>query len=193
MPDLNFDPASRFNPVIAEWEIEHEDVFNLKRLLTISHDWLYSNGWRCIDSKDERFETLYNHKVLANGNIEHNIWWRAFLIPKKSEYVKWIFKLDFQTINMGKTKINGASSNKGDIIIRCKSYMMMDYQRKWRDHKILKYFHNYFMNKFYRDELEQFKIDLWNMTYELEAVIKEFMKLKHPVKIQKQFHPDKGV
>ncbi|MCC7574336.1 hypothetical protein KO361_01990 [Candidatus Woesearchaeota archaeon] len=194
MPDLNFQPAKDKDHVLqmAKWEIEHEDVLHLKNLYKLAHNWLMTHNFLSIDSNDDKIETMYFEKVLGNGNKEHHIWWRTHHIPDGSKYFKYYLKLDFQTLNMGKkeTTYKGKKlkSNFGDVIMRCESYLMIDYQKKWRKHPIMKYLYKYFLIYFYKDQIEYYKTDLWIKTYKLQDVIKQYLNLKTPEQMPEYFY-----
>lgn len=199
MPDLNFDPTG--DPLhvqfVGEFEIEHEDVFHLKNIYKLIFEWFGLHDFVGLDTNDDKIETLYFEKILGNGNSEHHIWWRAHNIPDGNDYYKYFIKLDFQTLNMGKHKVQSKgqsiSTNKGDLILRCQTYLMLDYQKKWQNHIILKHFDKWFINRIYKSKIDFLKTDLWIKTYKLQDTIKQYMQLKNPKKMRKPFHPELGV
>lgn len=198
MPDLNFDPTDTLhNQFVAEFEIEHEDTFHLKNIYKLIFEWFSTNKFVSLENNDDKIETLYWHRVLANGNVEHHMWWRAHYIPKDTKWYKYYLKLDWQTLNMGKTKVTHKGqqlgTNQGDLILRCKAYLMLDYNREWRDHSILKNFDTWFIKRIYKKKIDFLKTDLWVKTYKLQDVIKTYMKLKTPAEMPKSFHPDLGL
>lgn len=198
MPDLNFDPTDELrNKFVAEFEIEHEDVFHLKNIYKLIHEWFGLYGFVGLDTDNEKFETLYWHRVLSNGNVEHHIWWRAHHKPKDTKFYKYFLKLDFQTLNMGKKKVTHKgqqiSTNEGDLILRCKSYLMLDYDGAWRKHWFLKHFDTWFINRIYKQKIDFLKTDLWVKTYKLQDAIKQYMKLKNPSEMPKPFHEELGL
>ncbi|MCF7865982.1 hypothetical protein K9L67_05455 [Candidatus Woesearchaeota archaeon] len=198
MPDLKFDPEDKLhNLLIAEFEIEHEDTFHLKNLYKLIHEWFHMNKFVSVDNGDDKIESLYFHKVLGNGNVEHHMWWRAHNIPQGNKYYKYFLKLDFQTLNMGKDKVKkdgrDYSTNKGDLILRCKAWVILDYKHEWRNHPILKYFDKWYIKRIYKSQVDFLKGDLWVKTYKLQDVIKQYMKLKTPTKMPKPFHDELGI
>lgn len=198
MPDLMFDPEdSLHNQFVAEFEIEHEEAFHLKNLYKLLFEWFEINNFTSLDNSDDKIETLYWQRVLENGNLEHHIWWRTHLIPNKNKYYKYFLKLDYQTLNMGKHKVQHKgqqlSTNKGDVIIRCKAYVMLDYTGKWREHSILKMFEKWFIKRLYKKQIDFLKTDLWLKTYKLQDTIKQYLKLKNPSQMPKPFHPEQGL
>jgi hypothetical protein len=199
MPDLNLDPTDELHNIeVAEFEIEHEDVFHMKNLYKLIHDWFQLHEFKSVDDNDpEKFETLYFERILQNGNSEHHIWWRAHFIPKGNKYYKYFLKLDYQTLNMGKHEatVNGKKmkTNKGDVIFRCRAYLMLDYNKEWRNHSILKMFDHFFIKRIYKKQIDFLRTDLWLKTYKLHDVIKQYMELKTSREMPESFHPPLGV
>ena len=193
MPDKNFDPTDGEHILeIAKFEVEHEDVLHLKNLYKLIHNWLMTHNFVSLEDNDDKIETLYFEKVLGNGNKEHHIWWRTHHVPNGSKYFKYYLKFDFQTLNMGKkeTMYKGQKlkSNMGDVIMRCSTYLMIDYQKKLRTHALIKYFYRAFLTYIYKDQIEYFKTDLWIKTHKLQDVIKQYLNLKTPETMPEYFY-----
>jgi len=197
-PDPSFDLTdSNHVHYVAEFEIEREDVFHLKNLYKLIHEWFMMNGFVSIDSNDDKVETLYFQRILDNGNSEHHIWWRLHKIPGGNNYYKYYVRFDFQTLNMGKGEVvvkgKKVKTNSGDVIMRCKTYVILDYKQEWRKHPILKTFHGWWRRYFYKKHFDFIKTDLWVTTYKLQDVIKQYLNLKNPYEMQKPFNPEGGV
>jgi hypothetical protein len=197
MPDAKFDPTdTAHNLYVGEFEIEHEDIYHLKNLYKLVYDWFQIYDFVSLEN-DDKPETLYLQRVLQDGKLEHHIWWRFHKVPNKNDYFKYFIKFDYQTLNMGKTDITARgqkiSTNKGDVIIRCKAYLMLDYKHQWRRHPILKHIHNWYIKRIYKKQIDYLKTDLWVTLYKLQDVIKQYMKLKNPYELTKPFHPELGI
>ena len=195
MPDLNFDPTDTDHVInIASWEVEHEDVLHLKNLYKLTHNWLMTHKFFSADSydQDDKIETLYFEKVTGSGAKEHHIWWRTHHVPEDSKYFKYYLKFDFQTLNTTKkeTMYKGQKlkSNMSDVIMRCSAYLMIDYNKLWRNHSILKHFYKYFLLYIYKEQIEYYKTDLWLKAYKLQDVIKQYLNLKTPEKMPEYFY-----
>ncbi len=193
MPDLNFDPTDKEHVIqIGKWEIENEEVLHLKNLYKVVHNWLITHKFKSLDSGDDKIETLYRETVKGDGTKEHHIWWRAHHIPNKSNYFKYYIKFDFQTLYMGKKEMTykgkKLKANFGAVIMRCSTYLMIDYQRLWRKHPILKNFYRALLTYIYKDQVEYYKTDLWLKTYKLQDIIKQYLNLKTPEEMPKHFY-----
>lgn len=193
MVDLNFDPKDKFHVrKVVEFEIENENVLHLKNLYKLIHNWLMTHGFTSIDpGNDDKIETLYFEKVLGDGAKEHHIWWRAHHVPDGSAYFKYFLKFDFQTLYVSKKettyKGNKLKSNFGDVILRCTTYLMVDYKKAWRSHPIMKYFYRFFLKYIYKNQVDYLRNDLWIRTYKLQDVIKQYLNLKTPQPMPEYF------
>lgn len=187
--------GSPFVRKISDWEIEHVDVFHLKNLYKNLHEWLIENEYVSFDKhEDEKYETLYFQKKLDDGNSEHHIWWRAQKKPRDNDYLKYVILLDYQTLFISKRKISykgqQISTNHGDIILRCKAYIMLDYKRDWRDHWFLRIIQRWFWKTLFRDQWLMHKETLWNESYSLQNRAKQFLELKSGSEQPELWFPD---
>ncbi|MGV8162758.1 MAG: hypothetical protein ACP5N2_05510 [Candidatus Nanoarchaeia archaeon] len=206
MPDLAFDPSdTEFVRFIAEFEIEKEDLFHLKNLYKMIQEWLALNQFYSVDSyevldpkkRDLNIETLYFQRVLQEGSNEHHIWWRTHKIPRQNKYYKYYMKIDMQTLNMKSKEITvrgqKIKSNFGDVIIRCKAYLMLDYKKEWRKDWFLKHVQKMFWQYIYKKQIDYLKMDVWVTTYKLQDLIKQYLAMKTPYDMPRSFHPEGGV
>ena len=197
MPDLTFDPTDdQFVRKVGDFEIEYEDVFHMNNLYELVYEWLQENDFVSLDGKDDKYETLYKQK--EDGDIRfHHIWWRAQKFPNDSDYYKYVMLFDYQTIALGDTKVDykgqQMKTNKGDIIMRCRTYVVLDYKQKWRNHWFLSLVQNWFWTYLFRDQYENIEEDLWTTTYDLQMSIKQFLGMKNPVEQTESWHPKLGV
>jgi hypothetical protein len=197
MVDTNFIPGNDFVVQVSEFELEYDNVFHMKNLYVLVHDWLLHEGFVAPDTGDDKYESLYFQKVLGDGNVEHHIWWRACSAPDDSDYIKHFIRFDFQTLYLSSKKVDVGGkkypTNSGDVIMRCSTYLVLDYNRKWRDHKYLKLIHRWFIQRIYRSRIESERKELWKLSYELQNNIKQYLKLKQPSDPQRSFNPELGV
>lgn len=198
MPNLNFLPDDPNVMKIRHFEIQGKSLYVLKPLYVMVHEWLVDKGYECPDYNNDKFEHLYFQKVLADGALEHWIWWRAERIPEHgSSYFKYFVKFDIQTIYMQSTDIvvDGEKTkvNNGETVFKFGFYLMMDQDRRFRDHKYLKLVHNWFKNKIYKRQIDWHEEFLTQEAYELHSRIKQFLKIKTAEEIPKHFYPERGL
>lgn len=208
MPDLKFNPKDEeYTKEVAFFEIEKEDIFHLKNLYKMMQEWLSLNQFYSVDNdygnepdpkkRDSNIETLYFQRVLQDGKSEHHIWWRTHKIPRQNKYYKYYLKVDIQTLNMGSKEITvrgeKIKTNQGDVIIRCRAFLVLDYRHEWRKHWFLKHFHHLFLQYFYKKQIDYLKTDVWLTTYKFQDVIKQYLSMKTPYDMPRPFHNEGGV
>ncbi len=200
MIEESFNPNDKSNVIaVADFEIDNQDTFHLKKLYEMIHEWFMDHDYKSPSkvAVPEHIESLYFQKNMEGGLMEHVIWWRPQKIPDNNPYLKFFFHIDFQTIAMSASKVefkgHTMKTNKGEVVIRCKSYIILDYKNEWKKSKFLKLFHNRFKNVWYKKTIEFYKNQLFAETYDLQSIIKQYLTLKNPHELQKPFHPEKGL
>jgi hypothetical protein len=188
--------------LVADFEIEYEDVFHLKNLYKRMYEFLVDEGWLAADSADGDaiYETLYWERQKPNESQEHHIWWRAYRLPEGSPYIAYFLKIDYQTLNMKKLEImhkgQKFGTNKGDVILRVRSYLLLDYNNQFEKKKssILGYLDPWFRKRMYLGEIKMFKKDCYAATYRFHTMIKQYLQFK-PIVADwgRPFHPERGV
>jgi len=190
-------PGDERDILATKFEIENEEVFHLKNLYKLVHEWLGDEGFNAVDTPDDKFETLYMDVTKASGDKEHHIWWRTVMVPRNNNYYRYFLKIDWQTLNVKKIEImhkgQKFSTNKADVIIRVEAWLQLDYNDKWKDSAILRFFDKWFRRRFYLEKVQSYRDDLYATAFRLHTTIKQYLQLKAPVDWGRPFHPEKGV
>ncbi len=167
---------------IGKFEIEADKVFHLKNLYKRIFEFLnFEEGF--VDPQDgsEKFERLYYEMDIGGGATNHYIWWRMKKCPDDSKYFMYFIKLDYQTLVMKSTEVmhegRKVKTNKGDVIIRVTTYLVLDYQNLWDKHPILKRMSKRFRLKWYKDKIEYHEDELAKLTSRLRAEIKRYLDM----------------
>lgn len=186
------------NLLVAELEINNEETFHLKNLYKLIHEWMIEENFSDVDSKDDKFEHLYFDRTIGTGAKEHIIWWRCHRYPQgENGYYEYFLKINWRTINMRETEVvyqgHKFKTNKGEVILRIKAYLMQDHKKRWRDNPFLKYLEPWFRKRVYKQQLEAARIDLYKTAYRLHNVVKQYLLLKTPYELPKPFQRAKGV
>ncbi|MBN2052485.1 hypothetical protein JW756_03200 [Candidatus Woesearchaeota archaeon] len=190
-------PGDPRDILATKFEIENEEVFHLKNLYKLVHEWLVDEGFESADGDADKFETLYLDRMKESGEKEHHIWWRTVQTPRGNNYYRYFLKIDWQTLYMKKIEImhkgQKFSTNKGDVILRVEAWLQLDYDDKWKDSKFLSFFERWFRERFYLDKIKSYRQDLYLTAFRLHTVVKQYLQLKAPVDWGKPFHPVKGL
>jgi hypothetical protein len=191
-------PGNSLDKPVAKFEIEHEEVFHMKNLYKRIHEWLEDEGFVSTDAGDDKIETLYWERGFPDGSaVEHHIWWRAVNVPKSNKYYRYFLKINYQTLKMKKIEImhkgQKFSTNKGDVILRIESWLQLDYNDNWKKTSITRRFERWFTERFYKENIESYKRDLYRLSYRLHTAIKQYLELKMTDDWGRPFHPERGV
>jgi hypothetical protein len=193
-PEL--DENSVFSLKTALYEVEVEDVYNWKELYKEVYRWLQEEGFKHLDGTDY-VEDLYWERHNAGGGIDYHVWWRVKRDNASNDFFRQFLKINFQGINMGKaeTMVDGhkVNTNKGDGIIRVEAHLILDPDKRLRNHPIAKHFIWMFIKRIYKDRIKEQKNDLYKTAYRLQVRIKQYLGLKHSLEPPKLFHHVKGV
>ena len=182
-----------FGKKIAEFEVEYDEVLKLKELYKEMYEW--AKGWGFESVGPGEPETLYMELVNDKGMRNQHIWWRFERVETK--FAKFFLKIDFQTLAVSDIEImvNGkkVKTQRGDIIIRVQGWLHLDYKGEWRNHPFLKHFLNWFIDRWYKKEIDNHKRELWFEVYNLEDTIKQYLELNTLYDLPRPFNPPKGV
>ncbi|MBW2991462.1 hypothetical protein KY348_07220 [Candidatus Woesearchaeota archaeon] len=190
-------PGDERDILATKFEVEHEDVFHLKNLYKLVHEWLEDEDFVAVDTGDDKCESLYLDRTKPNGEKEHWVWWRTIQVPRGNNYYRYFLKIDWQTLYMKKIEImhkgHKFKTNKGDVIVRIEAWLQLDYQGKWQKNPLLRIFDKWFRERFYLDSIKKYRQDLYSTAFRLHQTIKQYLELKAPADWGRPFHPVRGV
>jgi hypothetical protein len=179
----------------AYFEVEYEEVFHMKNLYKLIHEWLLLEGYSDPDGFEGKFETLYWQRAKGPDKYEHQIWWRCEKIPGGNRYCKHFLKIDFQTLNVRDQEVmykgKKYKTQHGNIILRVEGWILLDYNREFT-HGFLRYFDRWFRKRVYHEQKENHKKIMWLAAYRLQDTIKQYLKMKIPARRTEPFHTEKG-
>jgi hypothetical protein len=189
-------PGDQRDILAAKFEVTNKEVFHLKNLYKLVHEWLEIERWETIDNTGE-VENLYWERVKPDGAKEHHIWWRCQKIPENNRYYRYFLKIDFQTLAIKDIEImfqgHKMETNKGEITFRIEAWLQLDFRNEWQDHWFLKHFDKIFRERVYKKQKDSYKNDLYNEAYMLQHAIKQYLKLKTPFERPRLFREEKGM
>ncbi len=190
-PHIYNDPLH--NLLVAKFEVEYEDILNLKELYKTVFEWTEQWGFKSVGNGQPEF--LYMELVGGNGAKNHHVWWR--FKRDDSNYFRNFLKIDFQTLNVASVELmlNGkkVKTNKGDIIIRVEGWLMLDYKEEWKNNSLLSFFDKWFVKRWYKKSIEAQKKELWFEVYNLQDTIKQFLDVNTRHDLPHAFKPKKGI
>lgn len=195
------------NPRIlcAKWRVKHRDIFDMKALYKLLHEWIKEKDW--IDFQDDsavgdQHENLYLDKTGLHGDKELWIWWRVWNWPDirhTNSFFRYHIDFDFHCVYMQDTEVmfrgKKVKTNKGEVELKTWAWIEMDYNGEWSKHPILRFFLEFFNLRIFYNDLLKHKVELYRESFRLQGIVKKFLQLKQflPEQEVEPFHPSKGI
>lgn len=189
-------PGDSRDILVAKFEIEKDHFLKMKPLYEALHNDMAEDGWQDPVSGDDKFESLYWERTLANGFKEHHVWWRAVNYPMgKDGYFRYAAKIDIQTLaaRSGEIAYKGKKKtlDRVDFIMRFWFWVQWDPHDKFKN-SIVKNFQQKFMRHIYKNEIEQQWQNLYNYSIKIQKFVKTYLDMETGVEDQRLFHPEGG-
>ncbi len=183
---------------ITEYEIENESVFHLKSLYRMIYNWLIEENYRDPKDGGTKFERVYMKKVSPTGKEEIHWWWRAQKTPEgaNKDYLAYLFKIRCQVIDHRKVKQKQKGRTYkmdiGAFTIYFNSYLILDKNKEWEEHSILKHFDNIYRKKIIRKKILYHVNEVYKESYRLNNAIRKFFEMQTSFEVPRTFDPEKG-
>lgn len=186
---------------IPEFRIKFNDVFSLRNLYIMLHEFLLEENWKGKEGDPDHadIETLYSENVyqkgIHRGGKEIWFWWRASkqLEGKYSSYIQNKLDIDAHIVYLQNVEVvhQGKKMNvqKGEIELFFRAKMELDYKNEWENHKFLKHIQDIYEKRVLHVELEKREKELWRDVYRISNKIKQYLQLKTFVPVPEPFFP----
>ena len=191
---------------VPEFRVKYKDVFHLKNLYVMMHEYLMEEGWAgpsggvAGPNAHMDIESLYlekfNQKGLHSGGKELWIYWRAKkkYEGKYSGYFRFGLDIDFHGVYIRDQEVMHAGKkmkiNWGELEIFFRPYLETDYkEQKWSEHWFLKHIKPLYENRIMDQEFEKREKELWREAYRLQGKVKKFLNLRTFIPVPEPFHP----
>jgi len=194
-----------FKPVIKipEFRIKYKDVFHLKNLYVMMHEYLTEEGFLDTDQAQNNqdghryAETLYMdknvQKGLHQGGKELWLWWRTIKQPetKYSGYFRYHLDFDLHIVYLKDQEVvhqgRKMKIQSGEIEIFIRPKIVADYREEWKDHWLMKHFHKLYFSRIVKYEFEKREKQLWRESYRFHAKIKQFLSMRTFIPVSDAF------
>jgi hypothetical protein len=180
---------------LPQLEIIYKEVFVMKYLYTVIHEWLQEEDYVDVAGLDNHYymEIMYLERRI--GVKELRIWWRSFKYPTgppAKSFYRYRLDIDYNIINMVDVEImhNGRKMKvqNGEISIKIQPIVEWDWQGRWEKHPLLKYFQNVFLKRVLYKNIEDHKKEVYRDAYRLQGMIKKYLELKSFMPEVEVFH-----
>lgn len=188
---------------IPLFKIKYKDVFHLKNLYVMIHEYLVEEGF--LDEEQEQSasgghkytETLYMEKFIQKGihqgGKEMWVYWRTFKMPetKYSGYMRYLLDFDFHVMYMQDIEImhhgKKMKIQSGEIEFFIRPKIEVDYRGEWRKHWLLKHLLKIYNGRILHHEFEKREKELWRDAYRFQGKIKNFLNLRTFIPVPEPF------
>jgi len=190
---------------IPSFKVKYKDVFHLKNMYVMLHEYLTEEGFFGPGQKPGSqeghvdVETMYMEKFvqkgLHQGGKEMWIWWRTYKKPETKYSGFYRYRLDFdvhvvyltdiEVIHLGKKM----KINSGEIEFFIRPYIEYDYDNKWEKHWLLKHVLKTYASRVFQHEFYKREKELWREAYRFQAKIKKYLQLRTFIPTPEPFHP----
>ena len=188
---------------LPEFKVKYKDVFHLKNLYVMMHEYLQEEQFLDLDGDHAYIETLYLEKFcqkgLHSGGKEMWVYWRTYKKPetKYSGYFRYNLEIDFHMVYMRDQEVMHQGKKMkiqwGEIEIFFRPKIEVDYTGKWREHWLLKNFHKLYYQRVLNHEFDKREKELWREAYKLQGKVKNFLNLRTFIPVPEPFwHPIYG-
>ncbi len=192
---------------VPEFRVKYSDVFHLKNLYVMMHEYLTDENWYGAGGPKEQpssshadIEKLYmerfHQKALHKGGKELWVWWRLRKNPylKYQGYYTFHMDVDFHVMYLQDIEIMHQGKklkvNKGELelFFRPKIVRTADAE-KWSSHWLLKHFQDIYEERIIDAELVKLEKELWREAYRFQGVVKSYLNLRNFIPVPEPFHP----
>jgi len=195
---------------IEEMRVKYKDVFHLKNLYIMLHEYLYEEGWygtpkaekqgeRYISMAHLNIEKLYLEKFcqtgLHSGGKEMWVWWRLQKAPdtKFNAYFKYRLDMDFHMVYLQNREVMHQGKKMkvqwGEIEIFIRPWIEGDINGQWEKHWFLKHMQALYEERLLIQEMDKREKELWREAYRLQGVIKRYFNMRTFIPVPEPFHP----
>lgn len=191
-----FRPGDKRDIKIMNFELEKDAPMKMKEIYEAFHNELADDGWKDPVSGDDKFESLYWERVLANGFKEHHVWWRAVKYPlgDKNTYIRYACKVDVQSLVVRDTEIVYKGKKKkvqhADLVLRVWFFLQLDVDDKLQN--TISSFLNLFRKHLYKEEIDQHAAELYNYGQKIQRWLKAYLDMEESGEQPTHFGPEMG-
>ena len=204
MGDMAKTPYVPDSVKIPQFKVKFNDVYHLKNLYIMMHEYLGEEGWfgslgKGMSYVHRDIESLYSEKFfqkgLHRGGKEMWVYWRLwkFAEGKYSGFFRnqidvdmhMVYTQDIEIMHHGKKM----KVQKGEIELFIRPKLELDYANEWGDHWFLKHFKKLYIDRIMSQEVAKREKELWREAYRFQGKIKKFLNLRIFIPVPEPFHP----
>ena len=157
--------------VIPNIKVKEKAIFNLDELYKLLHRWfeLYRYDLQ---------EQEYRDDDTGNGKHVEIKWYSD---KKIDDYFKYVIEVNFLLLGLEDIEIvkEGVKvkTNKCEVELRFKSYLLKDYNRMWERFPVLRVLREFYDRRIIASRIDGYEDEVYEETYKLINEVKAFLNL----------------
>ncbi|MBW3018721.1 hypothetical protein KY329_00865 [Candidatus Woesearchaeota archaeon] len=170
---------------VAAWVVNFKDVFDMKLLYLLAHEWLVDEGW--APRLDQEFpEIYYLHREVAGFGTENWIRWRCCKTPEGSKGGQPLFQFEmdteFHVLGLQKTEMvmNGkkVKLDKGEVEIRINAGLVYDKSGFMEKSLLTRPFKKMWYKRVFKDRWISLKKELYHDSYRYREALNTYLQIE---------------
>ncbi|MEK6934940.1 MAG: hypothetical protein AABW46_03610, partial [Nanoarchaeota archaeon] len=158
--------------IVPHVKVKDRAIFALEELYKALFRWFELHNY---DFQEQE----YRDDDMGGGRKHLELKWYAE--RKIDDYFKFVMEVNFLIVGLEdvEVEIEGVKhkSNKGDIEIRTRSYLLKDWQAKFEQTAMMKFLRDVYDKYIIRGRIEGYESDIYEETYKFLDEIKAFLNL----------------
>ena len=158
--------------IVPSVRIKDNTIFSLTELYKLLYRWFELHQYAFQERE-------YRDEDQGNGKKHIEIKWYAE--KRIDNYFKYIIEIDFLILGLRDIEIEKdgvkVNTNKGDIEMRIKSYVLKDYDATWERSPIMRFFREVYDKRIIKGRIEEYEDELYEETYQVMDEAKAFLNL----------------
>mgnify|MGYP001559023789 FL=1 len=158
--------------IIPGIKIKERSVFSLGELYKILYRWFELHEYSFQEQE-------YRDEDLGGGAKHIEIKWYAE--KNIDDYFKAVIEINFLVLGLVDVEIEQEGvkikSNKGEIELNTKAYLVKDYDRKWENSPVMRFLREVYDQKMIKRRIEGYEGILYEETYKMLDEVKAFLNL----------------
>jgi hypothetical protein len=157
--------------MIYSGKVAQSGYWNYGEVYGMLYNWLKDSGYNVAESS-------YKEKLVGNGK-EINIEWEAG--KKVTDYFQYKITLSWQIIGMkdAEVEMDGkkVKTNKGDLAISFKAFLVKDYESRWEDKPMWKFLRGVYEQYVIRKTVDGYAGGLDEEISDMISDLKAFLRI----------------
>ncbi len=154
---------------IIKGKLKQKGIFNFKEFYTFTYDWFTNEGYKIT-------EKAYAEEITGDSK-KIELEWQAK--RKISDYFQFLIKTRWQVLGLKNVEVQREGKkiklNSGQVEINLIGVLIKDYEHKWEDKPIWKFFRGIYDRYIIKSRIDKYEAKLKQEAEEFIAQAKSFL------------------